>query len=308
MVGARRRRQGIGFHLARFLAAAGTHVVGLVGTTPATVAEARDALAREGIRARGSVDARALVADLAPDVLVIASPAPTHDAYLELGLEAGAHVLCEKPLCWGGDDVGGRARRYAEAYRARGLHLAVNAQWPYTLDTWRRLFPAAASPPARFWMRLAPNSAGEAMVPDALPHVLSLLLAVAPGEAPRVEGPAIRVLDARAERIEVRFTFSTSDASIDALVELSRGREQPRVAGYGFDGLRAVRHVDTPEYRLWLEGGGSRVALPDPTPRLVEAFLSRVSSREPPEVDANAWPGTALLEAIAAAWPQMTAT
>lgn len=63
-----------------------------------------------------------LLAEAAPDVVVIATPPATHASLTELALAAGAHVVCEKPL----------ARSVAEAERMlaaadrHGRKLAVN--------------------------------------------------------------------------------------------------------------------------------------------------------------------------------------
>ena len=304
VVGTRRRHQGLGYHLCRFLHAAGAEVVGIVGTSDETLTEALVALARIGLGPATGTDADGLLRMLQPDALVIASPSATHDQYLQLGLDHGLHVLCEKPLCWGGQDVAARAQAYVQAYAERGLHLVVNTQWPYTLDAWRTLFPGVLEGrPERFWMVLSPNSAGEKMLPDALPHALSLLLAVLPHAAPLVEEVRIDGASPRAENLQIGFTYRAGPRSVQATVDLRQGASQPREAGYGFDGRVAARRVDLADYRLWLEGDGRTVALPDPTPRLVRSFVRRVSSSAAPVVDPNAWPGMALLETIHTAWP-----
>lgn len=305
VVGARRRRQGIGLYLGRFCAQAGAEVVGVIGTTAGTVEEACRALAEDGPAPRGSVDARALLRRERPDVLVIASPHKTHDDYLALALEEGLHVLCEKPLCWGGTDVAERARGYVQAFQERGLHLGVNAQWPFTLDTYRRLFPdALRTAPDHFWMRLSPRDAGESMIPHALPHALSLLLAVQPYADARVENAHVHLLAQDASHVEVSFDYVTGAHTVRARVDLKQSSSQPREAGYGFDGHRGRRTITPRGYRFHLEGGGARLPLPDPTPRLVTDFLARVSSSEPPVPDLNAWPGMALLQTLHDAWPR----
>jgi hypothetical protein len=86
-------------------------------------------------------------------------------------------------------------------------------------------------------------------------------------------------------------------------VDLRRGGAQPREAGYGFDGLYARRVVEMDGYRLHFESEGRRVPLPDPTPRLVQSFLARISSGSAPAPDPNAGLGMALLETIHAAFP-----
>ena len=302
VIGARRRHQGLGAHLCRFLAEEGAEVVGIVGTSDAT---AHDALAALGIDARAGADAEALIRDVAPDALVVASPSESHDAYLQLGLAHGLHVLCEKPLCWSGADAAERARTYAEAYRDRGLHLVVNTQWPYTLDAYRELFPGALDgAPRCFWMRLSPDASGESMLPDALPHALSLLLAVLPHPTPVVEDVRLEGATPDSTRVVVSFTYCAGDDRVAATVDLERQAEQPRLAAYGYDDRIATRSIRLRDYRLWLEGEGRTVDLPDPTPRLVRSFLARVSSSASAVVDPNAWPGMALLQTIHAAWPR----
>lgn len=306
VIGARRRRQGLGVWLSRFVEDAGGRVVGIVGTSDETVAAALDGLAQVGIRPAGSTDAAPLVRDLRPDALVLASPWATHERYLAFALEHGLHVLCEKPLLWGCGRPAERARALARAYADRGLHLVVNAQWPWTLDAWRGLHPGVLDRvPTTFAMRLSPDSAGRAMLPDAMPHAISLLQAVVPHAAPRVEDVRLEGAGEHAEALDVRFVYVAGGARVDSAVALRRGRRQPREASYGFDGREAIRRVHVEDYRLELASDGRTVPLPDPTPRLVRSFVERVSSDAAAVVDPNAWPGMALLEAIDAAWPRV---
>ena len=153
-------------------------------------------------------------------------------------------------------------------------------------------------------MHLAPGSAGRRMLPDALPHPLSLLLAVLPHDAPRVENVRIEGAADDAEHLVVRFRYVAGEHAVDATVTLRTGREQPREAAYAFDGCEAARRVRLEDYALWLEGAGRSVPLPDPTPPLVRSFVERVSSSEA-VVDPSAWPGMALLQTIDAAWPRV---
>ncbi len=307
VIGARQARQGIGFHLARFLAAEGADVVGIVGTSRETAEEARGALAAIDVDTRAYADVQHLLEKESPSALVIASPSRTHEAYLRLALGHGLHVLCEKPLCWGGPDAVGASRELVEAFSTRGLHLVVNAQWPYTLETYGKACPdVALDRPPSFRMRLSPRSVGSEMIPDAIPHALSLLAAVLPDPAASVTDVAIEVLGAEEDHLLVRFEYRALGRSVPATVELKRKREQPRPVGYGFGACQVRRHVDLRGYRLSFEGPAGRVDLPDPTPRLVRAFLSRVSSSAPALPDPAAWPAMAHLQAVAAAWDDRT--
>jgi predicted dehydrogenase len=76
--------------------------------------------------AHGSYEA--LVADDSLDVIYIATPHPSHRDHALLALEAGRHVLIEKPIALDH----GEALEIAEAARSRGLFLA-EALWTYFL-------------------------------------------------------------------------------------------------------------------------------------------------------------------------------
>src|SRR2546428_10743660 len=49
--------------------------------------------------ARGFADYRALLREADVDAVVVATPTRTHYAITSDALDAGKHVLCEKPLC-----------------------------------------------------------------------------------------------------------------------------------------------------------------------------------------------------------------
>jgi hypothetical protein len=307
VIGPRGPRQGLGPWLARFLARAGAEVVAVAGTSEATVAWALADLGAAGLRPTGYADAPAMLEAEDLDLVVVASPAETHDRFLTLVREAGIHALCEKPVVWGGPEPGRRAREHAEAYVAAGLHLGVNVQWPLTLEAYAALFPGILDAgPTSFSMRLSPDAAGPRMLPEAMPHALSLLAAVLPGDRARVECVSVTVLDPAHESVLVAFDWVVGPRRIAAEVRLVRGRTAPREAAYGFDGRVALRRVE-PGYRLSLQAEGRSVPLPDPTPRLVTAFVSRICSGAAPAIDPAASPGVLLLEAIAAAYPDREA-
>jgi predicted dehydrogenase len=295
VIGARARRQGIGGHLARFLVQHGAEVVAVAGTSEATAAEAARAVAADaGALPRPWGDAALMIAREGIDAVVIASPHASHEGYLRAALDRGLHVLSEKPLCWGGPDPVGAAEEIARRFAERRLHLLVNTQWPWTLGAYRELHPGSLTrPPREFRMLLSPRSEGPAMVPDAIPHALSLLSAVLPDPGAtlaevRVEAPGPRALD-------VRFVYRADAGEVDSLVELRTAPEPPRPAAYAFDGREARRVVEGPRYALFFEAEGRRVAVPDPTPRLVGDFVRRVSSGARAVVDPAGVPGMRML-------------
>lgn len=92
----------------------------LVGGASSSAGRARDAADRLGLEAAfDSVEA--LVADPDVDVIHVCTPNATHAAIARAGLEAGKHVICEKPLATSAADAAALADLAAE----RGLVAAV---------------------------------------------------------------------------------------------------------------------------------------------------------------------------------------
>src|SRR5688572_28407504 len=163
VIGARRRRQGLGGFIAQRFAEAGGDVCAVVGTRPETAEEARASL-----RERFSIDCRAYtrledaLEKERPDIVAICSPYESHAGQLEEVARFGAHCLAEKPLVWGPPgDLVPMAREIVESFVRRARHLAVVTQWPFTLEDFYRLHPAEGGRPVeRFEMSLSPLAPG----------------------------------------------------------------------------------------------------------------------------------------------------
>lgn len=306
LIGARRVRQGLGPFVARELRAAGAQLAGFVGTSPASLEEARRALAEGfGIEARGYLELAALCAAESPDALAILSPAETHGRWLDAALAAGLHVLCEKPLLWDEPDPLCHVRRLARGFDAAGLVLHENCQWPFTLPAFAALHPGELQRPERFAMRLSPASRGRRMLGDALPHALSLLQALAPAAEARLEEVRFSTRDASAAELEVRFVYAAPPAAVEARVHLVQSDAVPREAGYGVNDRSVRREVRPPDYRICFVGNGREVAVPDPLGQLVARFVEQVAS-PPARRSASRSPEIVqrveLLDALLRAW------
>ena len=72
-------------------------------------------------------DARKMIAETAPDVVVICTPPALHVEQSLMALEAGSHVFCEKPVAETLADADKLVRAAARADR----HVVVNNQFPY---------------------------------------------------------------------------------------------------------------------------------------------------------------------------------
>jgi predicted dehydrogenase len=102
---------------ARSLRLAGVELVGVAASSPTSAAAA----AAELGAARAFDSAEELVRDADFDVVHVCTPNHLHLPLAEAALEAGKHVVCEKPLA---ADIAG-ARRLAELASQSGLHTAV---------------------------------------------------------------------------------------------------------------------------------------------------------------------------------------
>jgi hypothetical protein len=304
IAGVVRRRQGIGEHLARFVVRHGGEVPAFLGSRPTSLEEGRAALTRHGIEARGFTDVGELLAACPVDALIIASPASTHLPYLEAARDAGLHVLCEKPVVWDVDDAPAVAERVVGEFAERDLLLWENAQWPFTVDAYRRLHPATADAPLRhFSMRLSPMLGGGLhMLRECMSHPLSLLQTLAPVSADGLQGLSFSTRDPDCERIEVSFRYPGGPSGVAVRVELAAVPEQPRPASYGVNGLVAERRVRLEDYALSFHHGDRSEPVPDPTDALVAAFVGVLRGEPAPDLPlsgpAVSWRARALEEIV----------
>lgn len=268
ILGAGRSRQGLGPFLARAFEAVGATVAAVAGRDEAGGARAASEIAALlGHPVAAAPDALALARRV--DVLVVAAPVAGHLAGLDAALAAGVPCLCEKPLVDAADLAAGLQR--VAAFRARGLLLVENCQWPEVLPALRALHPMALrTPPRAVAMGLSPAEPGPAMVADSLSHVLSVVQAVA--DLPADALPTnVRQSDPSPSATAnlVAFTVPARGGSVDVELRLQVCPTQPRPAWLAVDGHRIDRRID-PGYRItFVAPDGREVAAEDPLWRLV---------------------------------------
>jgi predicted dehydrogenase len=311
VIGARRVRNGTGPYLARHAAALGARVVAVLGTSTASAGEAADWLADQDIAAQPFTDFARLVEAHRPEVLVVASPTGTHGPWLEQGLAAGCHVLCEKPIL---DGETARTMALAQAYAAAGLRLEEVCQWPWTLGAFRELHPEVdLTKVQRFRMLLAPPLRGLLRWQEMLSHPLSLLLEVLPGPLTLHD---VRFHEGNPEQPDVRVEFTL--ASLEREVEVEFVLEDlgrfPRPAEYALDGHLCRRVVAEADYGISFtaaaEGSEGAVAVEDPLKAQVAAFLEAVAAirdgRAAATIDERLVRRQDLLEQLLAAYAAQT--
>lgn len=307
LIGARRARQGLGPFLARDLRAAGAEVPCYQVARTTSLAQAdRELREIAGVEARGYTDLSALIANESLDALVVSSPHETHAAVILAAAEARLHVLCEKPLVWGEDDLGERARDCVAACEKHGLELWENCQWPYTLPAFEKLHPGRANaPPRSFAMRLQPAGPGAKMLADSLPHPLSLLQRLLPGDGPHVTDVSISTTP-DASHVGVRFRYHAGGDEIACEVELRPTQSHPREVAFAIDGHQATRRISGPDYALSFADDERSVPLEDPMTLLVADFVAMLQRGGGPtarERHREIVDRVALLDSLRAAWP-----
>jgi len=291
------------------------------------VAEAqRNLRDRHGLETRGYLSLPAMLRAERLEAVAICSPNPCHREQLQIALDNGLHALCEKPLVFeAAGSSADIARPLVEGFFSAGKTLMVNEQWPYTLPWFRRLLPPSRDGEVArsLKMLLCPAETGAAMIPSALPHLLSLLLALAPsgGTARNIE-----VACDEPRELHVRFQYvAGDDGTRPAAEKLCRERavavhavfrqalEQPRPAGYSINGQAVRRTIDMADYSMALEAvedlfaeppaagdptSSRRIAIPDPLELLLKDFFARIAPCMPASRDATLLDRLRLLDQV----------
>jgi hypothetical protein len=161
------------------------------------------------------------------------------------------------------------------------LLLWENCQWPYTLPAYEQLFPGSLDrPPEHFAMLMQPASPDAQAFGDSLPHTLSLLQAIVPGDTPRLADLRFAPADNGCDDQQLSFRYCTDRWSTRVDVVLSQSNVSPRRAAYALDGHRARRRVAGASYRLsFVDDDGREVALEDPMTLLIADFASALRGR-----------------------------
>lgn len=185
IIGAR----GIGRHHANWWQTEGHEIRAIAGTSAETAEQARARLAEMfGFGGRVYADAAELLAREEVDWVDICSPPAVHAEHVRAALQAGRHVLCEKPFLYDPsqpvDTLLRETRQLLDMARDRGRRLALCSQFSVAA-TWSaaQLGPGFAL--QDFEGRLASPAKGRA--PDAVrvwgdlgPHMLAAVQALAP--------------------------------------------------------------------------------------------------------------------------------
>jgi scyllo-inositol 2-dehydrogenase (NADP+) len=235
----------IGFGLAGrvlhapLIRAAGMEIVGVVTSQSAAVGALLPA-------ARVHADAESLLAESKPDLVVIASPNHLHKPQTLRALQAGAHVVVDKPMALCSEDA--RQMVQAAAAARRLLSVFHNRRWDSDFLTVRRLLGQAVLGELHHfearWERFSPMvrvpwkgqaEAGGGMLNDLGPHLIDQMLC----------------LFGRPDWLQADIYTQRQGAEVDDAFEIRMGRGALRIV------LGASSLAPNPAPRFLLHGAAS---------------------------------------------------
>ncbi len=292
IIGAGRNRNGIGEYIGKYFHAQGAEVTSVLGTREETSERATVALRKYGILATPYTSFQRMVEKEKPDVVVIASPSSTHSDYLAKCHEMGLAVFCEKPFVWQAAMNREKLEKLLEGFRDRGLTVAMNCQWPFAIKDYEAISGKIdVRKENEFYMAMSPFASGKEMIPESLPHALSLLN-YSYGEG-AVNDVGFRI--PRDGEMLIRFKYLSRTAACEVNVKLASQRKQPRDFEFGFNGRIVIRRVDLKQYGITFHHGAKEIQIVDPLERSVQDFIKSFKEKREPLIGPSHILSTTLL-------------
>lgn len=297
IIGAGRKRNGIGEYIGKYFHKNGTKVISVLGTTEETSAKASAALRRYGIEAIPFTDFSKMVEDERPDAVVIASPSSTHYEYLMNCVDLGLHIFCEKPFIRPDiDDPGGKVEGILKNAREKKLTVAMNSQWPFAIKYYKRICGEIEIKKAnKFFISMSPFCSGKEMIPESVPHALSLLyVLLGQGLISDLKAESVK-----GEEVTLKFKYLSEARNCAVLIKLAKREEQPRDLQFGWNDKIVRRSLNLKNYDIYLSYGKKRLKIADPLELSVRNFIEAVEKGEEPLIGhAHIMNNTCLLKEI----------
>lgn len=280
IIGAGRRRNGIGEHIGKYFHQHGATVTSVLGTTEATSLQASLDLQKYGIEAHPYTNFNEMMKGEKPDAVVIASPSSTHYEYLLQCVDSGVHIFCEKPFIWDDQrDLQKRGEDIFEKGREKNLTIAMNSQWPFSIDAYETLCGKAVIQELNtFFIKMSPPFAGRAMIPESVPHALSLLYCLLGiGEIKGLNFDS----DGKKE-MSIKFSYLFETQACEVIIQLMFQDIQPRDLSFGLNDKIVSRSLGSEDYEIYFNYGDKKLRIVDPLARSVQNFLEAVEKRTEP--------------------------
>ena len=280
---------GIGKHHARWHHLCGSEVVAFLGSSRERCESTAASLGELfGFSGRGYVEMAELLEREGPHVVDVCTPNHLHYDCALAAIEAGCHVLCEKPLVWqepaDAASLLARGRHLVEAAAAGGRHLGVCTQYAASLEHYARLCRSGApggEPVAEFCAEMETLSRGRDRSArdiwvDMGSHPLSLLLAWIPEGTILESGPEVTMAGKEARAV---FDFGSGEGRCRVDIAVRDRPEGTPVRRYGINGVLVDcggRTGDDGVYRSVLRLGDREEVNEDFMHRLIRQFTAAV--------------------------------
>ena len=285
---------GIGKHHAKWYHLAGCEVVGFLGHSADSCAATEHVLEELfGFEGKGYWELERLLTEEQPDIVDVCLPNELHCDCAMKALEAGAHILCEKPLVWHEGEAPEllleRGKALVDKAHRAGLHFGVCTQYAAALPHYLELYESEhglLDRVASFSAEMETLSRGRqrdvtALWVDMGPHPLTLLQSLMPDGSLDIDS-------VRGEFVgsEARFVFDFADTQGVCHCEITVRdcAEGPPVRRFGVnDFLTDCSGRDDEEgiYRSVLQRGEREVVGEDFMAQLISRFVDAVRGVAP---------------------------
>lgn len=278
---------GIGKNHARWFHQHGCEVVAFLGSSAESVARTRETLqAGFGFAGRGYTDLTELLREATPDIVCVSTPPPQHLAQVLASLQAGAHVLCEKPLVYdpqiAPDELVKQAQQLVDEARSRGVLLGTQMQYGPALPHLLRAANVEGKNVRDYEMLMETKNIKdkrdfEQIWIDLSPHALSVLQKLG-GPKATIDIDSIDATIGERESIALFTVFRPDGAPIRArvIVRFDPAANPPQ-RYFGFNGTRigyAGRKNAAGDFVSFLTApDGTEIELPDLVDLLIGDFV-----------------------------------
>ncbi len=266
------------FHVREFVNA-GVDVTTILGSSPETAAKTAEILGVEfGVHTKPYFELDRLIETEGIDAVSICTPPSLHYAQVKKCLEAGLHVLCEKPFVLNSyADNYDRADELVALSEKQGRILTVNTQWPSVLDYIKNQIDFSKL--RNFFMYMQPGTLGIDMLTDQLPHTNSMVVKLIP------EGHAndITFLKYSEKDMRINFKYANKNLECDIIYKFAYKADRPRKVIFAFDGLEFRREIGK-HYRQKLVTDKTEFDIEDPFKVSVEKFAGAIEGTDSPLV------------------------
>ena len=295
---------GIGKNHARWFHRHGCEIVGFLGTSPDSTEQTEADLSAEfEFAGNGYTDLETLLQTEKPDIVCVATPPPLHFSHVLQSLEAGAHVLCEKPLVYAPTrkfrENRDGAKELVKVAAKRKLNLGTQLQYGGATPILCKLAGLSPTDVGDFAMELetanpnAPRDPRELWI-DLGPHPISVAQMLAGPQAQLAEETIVFEPYQDDEKTEVlaRFGVNCADGRllmVRAVVRALRG-ENPRKPRrrFSFNGhavtYAPLQSVKNGFQAQFVAPDGYASVYPDPVDYLIGNFVSACRNGEAPMI------------------------